>query len=157
MDNMRIILDENLPANIKREIKDFHREGKFVDIGRDHTSLLDMEIYELMEDDDILVTGDLELHRNYKKLNKNSVYFSIQKNNLIEVQIKLAYHLKGVDQSTIETKTTENKHIFSGPNAQLRKRFDELKKENARLRTKVNILEGKLKSILNTANSALDD
>lgn len=156
---MKIILDENLPSDLVEEIKDFQhlQEGDgFIEIEKDHSGKLDFEIAEFMDEEDVMVTGDLEFHKNLLKTDMNSIYYDIQLDNLIEVQVKLAYHLKGYPRDKIDLSSDQNEEIMSGPNKLLRKRFDELKKENARLRSRVNILEGKIESILNTAESAVE-
>lgn len=154
---MRIILDENIPSNIKNEIKDMQDCDDILDVDDEYKGILDLELVDKMREDDIMVTRDKELHKNLININKKSVYYDIEKSNLIEVQIKLAHYLKGYDVESVTSSTSQNEHINEGPNSMLRKRFDELKKENAELKSRVNVLEGKLKSILNTASSALED
>ncbi len=102
------------------------------------------------------MTGDLELHRNMLKTGKKSVYYDVQIDNILEVQVKILYHLKGYSKSWMEDDDI-NLDVVSNPNTQLRKRFEELKKESADLKVRVNVLEGKLKSVLNTARSAFED
>ncbi len=150
---MRIILDENLPSDIKEEIKDIHDQNDILDIDEKYKGILDLKLVDKMEKDDVMVTRDLELHRNLLDVGKKSVYYDIQKENIIEVQIKLKYYLKGSDTSEVERVSNMNEHISSGPNSLLRKRFEELKKENSELKCRVNILEGKLRSIRNTVES----
>ncbi len=154
---MQIILDENLPSKVKEELDEILPSINLTDIDIEYKGLLDMEIAELMQDEDILVTADKEFHRNIIKLKGKSVYYDIQLDNLIEVQVKTIGYLKGYSTETIEAVSPENKEATSGPNALLRKRFDELKEENARLKVRVNVLEGKLKSIYLTASSAIEN
>ena len=156
---MKIILDENLPSRLIQEIKDFQELSsgdEFVEIEKEHSGKLDFEIADFMEDEDIMVTGDLEFHKNLLKTGMKSLYYDVQLDNLIEIQVKLAYYLKGYEEDVIDITSDQNKEVFKGPNKLLRKRFDELKKENSELRSRVNVLEGKLKSVLNTARSALE-
>ncbi len=154
---MQLILDENLPPMVKEELEHILPSVGLTDIAIEHKGLLDMEIAELMEDDDILVTADREFHRNILKLGGNSIYYDIQLNNLVEVQIKTSCYLKGYPAETVEKTSVENQKVTSGPNALLRKRFDELKEENSRLKVRVNVLEGKLRSIYLTALSATEN
>lgn len=109
-----------------------------------------------MEEEDVMVTGDLELHKNLRDRGMKSLYYDIQLNNIIDLQIKLAYLTEGVDIQDIDVASEKNEYVASGPNDILRKRFDELKRENAELKSRVNVLEGKLKSIRLMAESAID-
>ncbi|MGM0510453.1 MAG: hypothetical protein ACQESD_04925 [Thermoplasmatota archaeon] len=155
---MKIILDENLPSRSVQEIKDFQElssDDGFVEIDKEHSGKLDFEIADFMEEEDVMVTGDLEFHKNLLKTGMKSLYYDVQLDNLIEIQVKLTYYLRGYEKDTIDIASDQNKEVFKGPNKLLRKRFDELKKENSELRSRVNVLEGKLKSVLNTAGSAL--
>ncbi len=154
---MRVILDENLPSKVKEELDDILPSVDLTDIDVEHKGSLDMEIAKLMQDDDVLVTADKEFHRNILKLGGKSVYYDIQLDNTVEVQVKALCYLKGYPTDAIEITSSENQGITGGPNELLRKRFDELKEENARLNIRVNVLEGKLKSIYLTARSAIDD
>ncbi len=154
---MRIILDENLPADVKEEIKDLQDCREVLDVDEEYKGILDFELVDKMDEDDIMVTRDNELHKNLINIGKKSVYYAIEKNNLVEVQIKVAHYLKGHDLETINSSTDQNDHVSEGPDSMLRRRFEELKKENAELKSRVNVLEGKLKSVLNTASSGLDD
>ncbi len=151
---MRIVLDENLPAHVRSEIKAFHGSEDILDVDHEYKGILDFELVDMMKDDDLLITGDLELHKNMIQIGNNCIYYDVQADNLVEVQVKTAYYLKGLTSDDIERCSEVN--MDPNPNTQLRDRFEELKKENSELKVKVNILEGKLKSILNTANSALD-
>ncbi len=155
---MKIVLDENLPSGLIQEIKDFQElssDDGFIEIEKEHSGKLDFEIADFMDEEDIMVTGDLEFHKNLLKTGMKSLYYDVQLDNLVEIQVKLAYYLKGYDEDVIDITSDQNKEVFKGPNKLLRKRFDELKKENAELRSRVNVLEGKLKSVLNTVKSAL--
>ncbi|MFO7990817.1 MAG: hypothetical protein R6U61_00805 [Thermoplasmata archaeon] len=154
---MRIILDENLPSHVSKEIKDFHTKHGFLDVDQKHKGILDFELVDKMEEGDVMVTGDLELHKNLLDRGGRSVYYDVQLDNTVDIQIKLAYLVKGSDVQDIDVSSKENEHITSGPNDLLRKRFDELKKENSELRSRVNILEGKIRSIRLTAESALNE
>lgn len=149
---MGLILDENLPLGIREEIRDI-QDTNVLDVDREHKGILDFELVELMDEEDILVTGDLELHRNMVRIGKKSVYYDIQRDNVLEVQIKLAYLTRGYGRRWGEGEGDAE----TNPNTQFRKRFDELKKENADLKVRVNVLEGKLKSVLNTARSVVED
>ncbi len=151
---MRIILDENLPEDVKKEIKDVQNTQEILDVNEEHKGILDLELVDKMQQEDIMVTRDKELHENLLNIGKKSVYYDIQKKNLIETQIKLRYYLKGYDTETVNSAAGENDHVSRGENSMLRKRFEEVKKENAELKSRVNVLEGKIKSILNTAESA---
>ncbi|MFO8110854.1 MAG: hypothetical protein R6U17_10110 [Thermoplasmata archaeon] len=154
---MGLILDENLPLSIRDEIKDIQGVNNVLDVDEGHKGILDFELVDLMDEEDILVTGDLELHRNMIKIGKKSVYYDIQRNNILEVQVKIAYYLMGYDKRLTEFEGEPRVDAVSNPNTQLRKRFDEVKKENAELKVRINVLEGKLKSVLNTAQTALED
>ena len=154
---MRIILDENLPAEVKEELDEIQNFDEILDVDQEYKGILDFELVDKMEEDDIMVTRDSELHENLINIGKKSVYYDIEKRNLVEVQIKVASYLKGRDIQTVTATTEKNEHIQENADSLLRKRFDELKKENARLKSRVNVLEGKLKSVFNTARSALDD
>ncbi len=149
---MGLILDENLPLGIREEIRDI-QDTDVLDVDREHKGILDFELVELMDEEDILVTGDLELHRNMVRIGKKSVYYDIQRDNILEVQIKLAYLTRGYGRRWDEGEGDAE----TNPNTQFRKRFDELKNENADLKVRVNVLEGKLKSVLNTARSVVED
>ncbi len=153
---MRIILDENLPSDIKEEITETQNHADIIDVDDEYKGILDLKLVDKMEEDDIMVTRDLELHKNLLNIGKKSVYYDIQTNNIVEVQIKLKYYLKNYDISDVENVSKMNEHISPGPNSLLRKRFEELKKENSELKCRVNILEGKLESILNTVESVVD-
>jgi len=154
---MRIILDENLPAEVKEELDEIQNFDEILDVDQEYKGILDFELVDKMEEDDIMVTRDSELHENLINIGKKSVYYDIEKKNLVEVQIKVASYLKGHGIQTVTATTEKNEHIQENADSLLRKRFDELKKENARLKSRVNVLEGKLKSVFNTARSALDD
>lgn len=154
---MRIILDENLPAEVKEELDEIQNFDEILDVDQEYKGILDFELVDKMEEDDIMVTRDSELHENLINIGKKSVYYDIEKRNLVEVQIKVASYLKGRDIQTVTATTEKNEHIQENTDSLLRIRFDELKKENARLKSRVNVLEGKLKSVFNTARSALDD
>lgn len=154
---MRIILDENLPLPIKEEIIDFHSSYEVIDVDEEYKGILDFELVEKMKKNDVLVTRDKELHKNMVRIGKKSVYYDIELENLVETQIKLYYYLHGYNNKKIHSNIQENEDIVSKPQTVLRKRFEELKKENAELKSRVNVLEGKIKSILNTANSAFED
>ncbi|MFW6196388.1 MAG: hypothetical protein ACOC5D_03535 [Thermoplasmatota archaeon] len=152
---MKLILDENLPAYVKEEITEFH-DNEYIDVNDEYKGILDFKLVDKMDKKDIMVTRDRELHKNLLDVEKKSVYYDIEMDNLIEVQVKIAYYLKGYDSEEVHKETEENKKIDNECNSQLRSRFKELKKENARLKSRVNVLEGKIKSILNTAESAVD-
>ncbi|MBS3781021.1 MAG: hypothetical protein KGY66_00245 [Candidatus Thermoplasmatota archaeon] len=154
---MKIILDENLPSKVKEDIEDMQDCDNILDVNERYKGILDFELVDKMKDDDIMVTRDIELHENLLNMGKKSVYYDIQEGNLTEVQIKLAHYLKGHGLETVNKELEENDHVPKGINSQLRKRFEELKKENARLKSRVNLLEGKLKSVLKSAESALDE
>ncbi|MFP4184975.1 MAG: hypothetical protein ACLFSM_02060 [Thermoplasmata archaeon] len=154
---MRIILDENIPSKIKDEIREIQNCKDILDVDDEYKGILDFELVDKMEENDIIVTRDRELHENLINIGKKSVYYDIEQNNLVEVQVKIAHYLKGYDIKTANSSTDKNNHITEGENSILRERFDELKKENAELKSRVNVLEGKLKSVLNTARSALED
>ncbi|MFP4143326.1 MAG: hypothetical protein ACLFT7_08300, partial [Thermoplasmata archaeon] len=154
---MRIILDENIPSKIKDEIREIQNCKDILDVDDEYKGILDFELVDKMEENDIIVTRDRELHENLINIGKKSVYYDIEQNNLVEVQVKIAHYLKGYDIKTVTSSTDKNNHITEGENSILRERFDELKKENAELKSRVNVLEGKLKSVLNTARSALED
>ncbi|MGM0404905.1 MAG: hypothetical protein ACQEQM_02030 [Thermoplasmatota archaeon] len=153
---MQIILDENLPIDIKEEIKDIHNQEDILDVEEEYKGILDLKLVDKMEEDDIMATRDLELHKNLLDMGKKSVYYDIQTNNIVEVQIKLKYYLKNYDISDVENVSKMNEHISPGPNSLLRKRFEELKQENSELKCRVNVLEGKLESIHNTVESVVD-
>ncbi|MFO7793082.1 MAG: hypothetical protein R6W73_08940 [Candidatus Saliniplasma sp.] len=152
---MRIILDENLPNDIKEDIKDTQDDKEVLDVDDKYKGILDFELVDKMDEEDIMVTRDDELHRNLLDTGRKSVYFDIEKGNIVEVQVKLRYYLKGYDSTEVENVSNMNDHISGGPNSLLRKRFEELKEENSQLKCRINILEGKLESILNTAESVL--
>ena len=154
---MRIILDENIPSNVKDDIIEMQDCQEVLDVDEEYKGILDLELVDKMKEDDIMVTRDKELHENLINIGKKSVYYDIQKNNQVEVQVKLAHYLKGHDIKTITTTTDQNEHVGQGPDSVLRKRFEELKRENAELKSRINVLEGKLKSVLNTARSALEE
>ncbi len=154
---MKIILDENIPTHVRGEVKRIHTDAVIIDINEDHKGVLDLEIVEIMKKEDILITGDKELHRNILKIGGKSVYYDVQLDNMVEVQVKVSYYLKGFPAEKVEKSSKENKGVSSGPNELLRKRFDELKEENASLKVRLNVLEGKLKSIHVTASSALEE
>ncbi len=154
---MRLILDENLPAHVKSGVKRFHRDREIIDINEEHKGILDFEIVEIMKKKDVLVTGDKELHKNILKVGGKSVYYDVQLDNLVEIQVKVSYYLKGYPTKKVETTSEENIGTSRGPNELLRKRFDKLKEENARLKVRLNVLEGKLESIHITASSVLDE
>lgn len=152
---MRLILDENIPQHIKEEITQFH-DIDYVDVNEEYKGILDFKLVDKMAEEDIMLTRDRELHKNLLDIDKKSVYYDIEKDNLIEVQVKIAYYLKGYKSDEIHKETTENSVIDETNDSQLRTRFEQLKKENARLKSRVNVLEGKIESILNTAESAMD-
>lgn len=153
---MRIILDENIPIDIKKKIKETQDHDKVLDVDETYKGILDLKLVDKMDEEDIMVTRDDELHKNLLNIGRKSVYYDIEKNNIVEVQIKLQYYLKDYDKETVETESNMNDHISGGPNSLLRKRFEELKKENSELKCRINILEGKLESVLNTVESAFD-
>ncbi|MFP3872448.1 MAG: hypothetical protein ACOC55_04175 [Candidatus Natronoplasma sp.] len=153
---MRLILDENLPLKVKEEIMDIQEPDDLVDIDEEYEGMLDFKIVEMMDQEDVMVTRDKELHENLLDTGKKSVYFDIETGNIVEIQIKLEYYLKGYDSEEVHTSLEENRHVQAEENPQLKKRLEELKKENAELRSRVNVLEGKLESILKKAGSALD-
>jgi len=154
---MKIILDENLPSKVKDDIENLQNCEKILDVNERYKGILDFELVEKMKEEDIMVTRDLELHENLINLDKKSVYYDIEQGNLTEVQIKLAHYLKGHDLDTVNVESGENEHVPKNINFELRKRFEELKKENAELKSRINVLEGKLKSVLKTAESAFDE
>ncbi len=154
---MRIILDENLPAQTKNEIKESYESEDILDVDESYKGILDLRLVDKMDENDIMITRDKELHKNLLDIDKYSIYYDIQKNNIVEILVKIKYYLKGYDQQTIEAGSKMNNHITDGANSLLRKRFEELKKENSELKCRMNVLEGKLESILNTANSVLDE
>ncbi len=154
---MKIILDENLPSKVKEDIEEKQKCENILDVNERYKGILDFELVDKMDEEDIMITRDIELHKNLVNLGKKSVYYDIEKGNLTEVQIKLAHYLEGYDLDSVNAGSGENKHVPKNVNSQLRKRFDELKKENSNLKSRVNVLEGKLKSVLKTAESALDD
>ncbi len=154
---MRIILDENLPSHVKEEIKIIYNGKNILDVDQELKGILDLKLVDKMDENDIMVTRDRELHKNLLDIGKSSLYYDIQKNNFIEILIKLKYYYNGYDQQTIETSSNMNDHISEGANSLLRKRFDELKNENANLKCRVNILEGKLESIMNTVESVFEE
>lgn len=150
---MRIILDENIPDFVKQEIRDFHDPKEIMDVDQEYKGILDFDLVDMMEGGDIMVTRDNELHKNLLNVEKNSVYYDIEEDNLVETQVKIAYYLKGYD--SVHSSTDENSQATSAEPT-LRRRFEELKKENARLKSRANLLEGKIKSIFNTAEDAMD-
>ncbi len=154
---MRIILDENLPSEVKEEIIEMQDSDNVLDVDEEYKGILDFELVDKMKKEDIMITRDSELHENLINIGKKSIYYDIEKKNLVEVKIKVVSYLKGHDIEYVTTSTEQNDHIQENPDSMLRKRFDKLKKENARLKSRVNVLEGKLRSVLNTARSALDD
>lgn len=154
---MRIILDENLPQKIKEEIQEVHGEESILDVNEEYKGILDLELLDKMKEEDIMITRDKELHKNLLKIGKKSIYYDIEIDNLVEVQIKLYYYLKGLDSQKVHKSSDENEDIRTGPNSILRKRYEELKKENSKLKSRVNVLEGKIKSISNTVQSVLED
>ncbi len=154
---MRLILDENLPQRVRDGFDIIPDPVDIKDIDEEHKGLLDLEIVDLMESDDILVTADREFHRNILKTGGKSIYYDIQIDNLVEIQVKTLAYLKGHDPEIVETVSPENNDVVSGPNALLRKRFQELKEENSALKVRINVLEGKLRSVYLTADSALED
>ncbi len=154
---MKIILDENLPSKVNEDIEDMQNCENILDVDERYKGILDFELVDKMKEEDIMVTRDIELHENLLNLGKKSVYYDIEKGNLTEVQIKLAHYLKGYDQESVNVKSGENDHVPKNVNSQFRKRFEELKKENSNLKSRVNVLEGKLKSVLKTAESAFDN
>jgi len=154
---MRIILDENLPSEVKEEIIEMQDSDNVLDVDEEYKGILDFELVDKMKKEDIMITRDTELHENLINIGKKSIYYDIEKKNLVEVKIKVVSYLKGHDIEYVTTSTEQNDHIQENPDSMLRKRFDKLKKENARLKSRVNVLEGKLRSVLNTARSALDD
>ncbi|MFW5952544.1 MAG: hypothetical protein ACOCSJ_00110 [Candidatus Natronoplasma sp.] len=154
---MKIILDENLPSKVKEDIEKMQRCKNILDVNEHYKGILDFELVDKMKEEDIMVTRDIELHENLLNLGKKSVYYDIEQGNLTEVQIKLTHYLKGYDLDSVNAESGENEHVPKNVSSQLRKRFDELKKENSNLKSRINVLEGKLKSVLKTAESALDD
>ncbi len=154
---MRLILDENLPSNVKENIKTIQDCEEILDVDEEYKGILDFELVDKMEEHDIMITRDAELHENLINIGKKSVYYDIEKGNLVEVKIKVSHYLKGHDIKSVTSSSKKNEHISEGPNSTLRKRFEQLKKENAELKSRVNVLEGKLRSVLNTARSALEN
>lgn len=154
---MRLILDENLPSEVKEEIIEFHEPDDFIDIDDEFQGMLDFKIVDMMEKDDVMITRDKELHENLLDTGGKSVYYDIERKNMVEIQIKTAYYLKGYDSSEVHRTLEENQHVEKNETSQLRERFEELKEENAELKSRVNILESKLKSILKKARSAVDE
>lgn len=153
---MHLVIDENIPSEIKEEIKNFQNTDKIVDVNEEYKGILDFKLVDKMDEDDIMVTRDKELHKNLLDIDKKSVYYDIEQNNLVEVQVKIAYYLKGYKSDQVHKETSENDTIDDNNDPQLRSRFEQLKKENARLKSRVNVLEGKIESILNTAESAVE-
>ncbi|MEF8831997.1 MAG: hypothetical protein V5A66_00590 [Candidatus Thermoplasmatota archaeon] len=154
---MKIILDENLPSEVKRDIEDMQDCEDILDVNERYKGILDFELVDKMNEEDIMVTRDVELHENLINLGKKSVYYDIQQGNLTEVQIKLTHYLEGHDLDSVNAKSGKNEHVPKNIDSQLRKRFEELKKENSKLKSRVNVLEGKLKSVLKTADSAFEE
>jgi len=154
---MKIILDENLPSKVKEDIEDMQNCENILDVNERYKGILDFELVDKMKEDDIMVTRDIELHENLINIGKKSIYYDIEQANLTEVQIKLSHYLKGHDLDSVNAESGENEHVPKNINSQFRKRFEELKKENSNLKSRINVLEGKLKSVLKTAESALDD
>ncbi len=154
---MKIILDENLPSEVKKDIEDMQDFEDILDVDERYKGILDFELVDKMGEEDIMVTRDAELHENLLNMGKKSVYYDIQQGNLTEIQIKLAHYLKGYDLDTIHAESRKNDHMPKNTNSQLRKRFEELKKENSELKSRVNVLEGKIKSVLKTAESAFEE
>lgn len=154
---MKIILDENLPSKVKEDIEDMQNCENILDVNERYKGILDFELVDKMKEDDIMVTRDIELHENLINIGKKSIYYDIEQANLTEVQIKLSHYLKGHDLDSVNAESGENEHVPKNINSQFRKRFEELKKENSNLKSRINVLEGKIKSVLKTAESALDD
>ncbi len=154
---MQLILDENLPSNVKEDIIGSHECVDFVDIDENFQGMLDFKIVDMMEKDDIMITRDKELHKNLLDIGRKSVYYDIERDNLVEVQIKTAYYLKGYDNDAVHGTSEENQHVKKNETSLLRERFEELKEENAELKSRINLLEGKLESILKKAKSAMDE
>ncbi|GEM_PF-1604785 len=154
---MRLILDENLPSKVKEDIMELHEPDDFVDIDEEYQGMLDFKIVDMMEENDVMITRDKELHKNLLDTDRKSVYYDIEKENIVDVQIKTAYYLKGYPGEEIHNGSEKNEHIKKGERALLKERLERLKKENAELRTRVNVLEGKLESVLKKARSALGD
>ncbi|MEF8874026.1 MAG: hypothetical protein V5A88_05070 [Candidatus Thermoplasmatota archaeon] len=154
---MRLILDENLPSEVKEEIIEFHEPDDFIDIDDEFQGMLDFKIVDMMEKDDVMITRDKELHENLLDIDRKSVYYDIERKNMVEVQIKTAYYLKGYESGEVHRALEENQHLKKDEKSQLRERFEELKEENAELKSQVNILESKLESILKKARSAMDE
>ncbi len=153
---MHLVIDENIPSEIKEEIKNFQNTDKIVDVNEEYKGILDFKLVDKMDEEDIMVTRDKELHKNLLDIDKKSVYYDIEQNNLVELQVKIAYYLKGYKSDQVHKETSENDTIDDNNDPQLRSRFEQLKKENARLKSRVNVLEGKIESILNTAESAVE-
>jgi len=153
---MRLIIDENIPSEIKEDIENFQSTDKILDVNEQYKGILDFKLVDKMNEEDIMVTRDRELHKNLLDIDKKSVYYDIELDNLVEVQVKITYYLKGYDSDEIHKETGENPVDIHKNDSQLRSRFDQLKKENARLKSRVNVLEGKIESILNTAESAVE-
>lgn len=153
---MRLILDENLPSDVKEEIISFHEVEDFVDIDEKFQGMLDFKIVDMMEKNDVMITRDKELHENLLDTNRKSVYYDIEEKNIVDVQIKTAYYLKGYGNERVHRTLEENQHLEKNETRQLRDRFEGLKKENAELKSRINLLEGKLRSILKKARSAID-
>ncbi len=154
---MRVILDENLPVRVKDILGEMDTVSKIVDVNQEHKGILDLELVGMMDSDDILVTGDRELHRNILKLGGRSVYYDVQLDNYVEINVKVLYYLKGHTSGKVHATSPDNRDVSPGPNETLRRRFEEMKEENARLKVRLNVLEGKLSSVLATARSALDE
>jgi len=154
---VRLVLDENIPLDVKEEVLKFHEGKDFLDIDEKFDGMLDFKIVDMMERGDVMVTRDKELHKNLLDIGRKSVYYDIERDNLVEVQIKTTYYLKGYDNDTVHGTSDENQHVRKNETSLLRERFEELKEENAELKSRVNLLEGKLESILKKAKSAMDE
>ena len=152
---MHLVIDENIPSDIKEKIKNFQNTDNIVDVNEEYKGILDFKLVDKMDEEDIMVTRDRELHKNLLDIDKKSVYYDIETDNLVEIQVKIAYYLKGYNSDQVHKETSENDIKYNN-DSQLRSRFDQLKKENAKLKSRVNVLEGKIESILNTAESAIE-
>jgi len=157
MNKMRLILDENLPSGVKEDIIEFHEPEDLIDVDEEFQGMLDFKIVDMMEEDDVMITRDKELHENLLDTGRKSVYYDIERKNIVDVQIKLAYYLREYDSERVHRTLEENQHVEKSEGSQLRERFEELKKENSELRSRVNLLEGKIESILKKAESAMDE
>ncbi|MFW5928512.1 MAG: hypothetical protein ACOCSL_04830, partial [Thermoplasmatota archaeon] len=79
---MKLILDENLPTYVKEEITEFH-DNEYIDVNDEYKGILDFKLVDKMDKKDIMVTRDRELHKNLLDVEKKSVYYDIEMDNLI--------------------------------------------------------------------------